>query len=59
VAKKRKAVRKRRPNPHSPGIKTGVMLPVRGVKVNKHGVVTNIIVEDSKMGKVLQKRKAR
>lgn len=57
MAKKRKAAKRKRPNPAAPGIRTGVMIPVRGVKVNKRGVVQAVIVEDRHMGKALKKRK--
>ena len=58
MAKKRKrAIRKLRPNPASPKLRTGVMVPVRAVKVNKRGVVQAVIIEDRNMGKALKRGK--
>jgi hypothetical protein len=58
MAKKRKATRKRRtPNPAAPKFKTGVMVPVRGVRVNKRGVLQAVIIEDENMGKALKRGK--
>ena len=58
MPKKRKATRKRRtPNPAAPKFKTGVMVPVRGVRVNNRGVVQAVIVEDENMGKAFKKGK--
>lgn len=57
MAKKRKA-RKRtvRANPAAPKFPTDRMVKVRGVQVNKRGVVTKVIIEDKEMG---QLRKAK
>lgn len=53
MAKKRKA-RKRtmRPNPAAPKFPTDRMVKVRGVQVNKRGVVTKVIIEDKDMGQL-------
>jgi len=45
-----------KPNPASPSFRTGVMVPVRGVMVNKQGVVQKVIVEDKNMGKALKRK---
>ena len=58
MPKKTKAhKRTKKPNPAAPGFRTGVMVPVRAVKVNKRGVLQAVIVEDRNMGKALKKRK--
>jgi hypothetical protein len=53
MAKKRKA-RKRvmRANPASPKFPVNRMVKVRGVQVNKRGVVTKVIIEDKNMGQL-------
>jgi hypothetical protein len=57
VAKKTKARKKpsKRPNPAAPKLRTDRLIPVRAVKVNKHGVVTQVVVEDRNMGKALKR----
>jgi hypothetical protein len=58
MAKKRKRVNHRRkPNPAAPKLRTGVMVPVRGVMVNSRGVVQKVIVEDKNMAKALKRAK--
>jgi len=56
MAKKRKSKaknhRRRTANPSAPSFPIGRMVPVRGVKVNKHGVVEQVIVEDKHLRKL-------
>ena len=55
MPKKRKAAnrkRRARPNPASPSFPTGRMVKVRGVMVNKKGVVQKVIIEDKLMGQL-------
>src|ERR1700723_3559113 len=55
MAKKRKA-RKRTPNPASPSFRTGRLVPVKAVRVNKHGVLQQVVVEDRETGEALTER---
>jgi hypothetical protein len=50
----KKAKRKRvmRANPASPKFPVNRMVKVRGVQVNKRGVVTKVIIEDKNMGQL-------
>jgi hypothetical protein len=52
MAKKRKATRKKRPNPAAPKFPINRMVKVRGVRVNPKGVVTAVIMEDRHMGQL-------
>jgi len=56
MAKKRKA-RKRTPNPASPSFRTGRLVPVKAVRVNKHGVLQQVVVEDRNMSKAVKRGK--
>lgn len=57
MAKKRKkSTRKRKvKNPASPTLRTGRMIPVQGVLVNKRGVVQKVVVRDKDMAKAFKR----
>lgn len=53
MAKRRKTAAKRKhSNPASPKFPTDRLVPVRAVKVNKRGVVTQVVMENKHMGKL-------
>lgn len=56
--KKKKNTRRRKAaNPASPTLRTGRMIPVQGVLVNKRGVVQKVVVRDKDMAKAFKKAK--
>lgn len=50
--KKRANHRCKQPNPGAPSLPPNRMIPVRAVKVNKKGVVTQVVIEDRHLSKL-------
>lgn len=57
TAKKRANHRCKRPNPGAPSLPPNRMIPVRAIKVNKKGVVTQVVIEDKHLKKYIKQGK--